>query len=523
MSPVTALPVSGPADCAPSAAEWLRIRQAELADAPGIAELHIQNLSACLGFPLIEAYYRGLLRDQSGFVICAELGGELIGYIGIIPDRRQLMRSMLSSLVLKSSAGLLTHPKLIPHVVARFCRWMMTCVVRPAMGSIPGWEYRPLVVEKQWRNHNVAQLLLAAADNMLIARGVREAFLFVSETNPSALRAYAKSGFRPLTLTHSSGVVMLKNLAVQTPAAMNAGPIVAPSRAPGLKVNLCPLCSSPKQTTILQGGEKLLKKCAQCGVRYLWPQPSKNDLSVHFEGESNDKNELERKFERNRIQLLARIANYIQRRRSGGTILDIGCATGLFLGRFFRAATWQRSAVELSQGAAEKARREGIRVHHGDIHGARLSNEGFDVITVLDTFCYFAQPQLELGEFRRILKCDGLLVIETPLATSRIWRASRPLGKLLSWSRYPLLESSDHLFYFTPKSISLLLEKCGFEVQTIIALPGNKHANGLRNLAFKSYFLFSLIVNTISRSRIFLAPRFLVVARKELADRFDAL
>lgn len=307
---------------------------------------------------------------------------------------------------------------------------------------------------------------------------------------------------------------MLKNLAVQATERTETKPILALKGDPRVSEDACPLCSSPEQTTVLQNGEKLLKRCAQCGVRYLSPQPSESDLTAHFENETTDRDELERKFEKNRIDVLKMIAGYIHGRRPEGVILDIGCATGLFLERFFRSDTWQRWAVELCGSAAEKARAKGIRVHHGDILSAPFCSEWFDVITVLDAFCYFPKPQRELAEFRRVLKHDGLLVIETPLATSRIWRASRPLGKLLSWTRCPLLQSSDHLFYFTPKAISLLLERCGFYVQAVVPLPGNRHEHWLRNSAFKSYFLFSLFLHSISGSRILLAPRFLVVAGK---------
>jgi len=319
---------------------------------------------------------------------------------------------------------------------------------------------------------------------------------------------------------------MFKKLAVQhhatSPAVSTISSIPGVLRSASLPG--CPLCSDPGQRTLLEDNGKLLMKCPHCGVSYVWPQPSPADVAAHFEIDiTADQRDLERKFERNRKKVLACIADHIQHRRAGGAILDVGCATGFFLGRFFQKPEWQTWALELSPLAAGKAAEKGIRVHRGDIHNAGFAQAFFDVITVLDAFCYFLKPERELAEFCRVLKDDGLLVLELPLATSRIWRTSRPIGKLLSSTRQPLLQSSDHLFYFTPRSISLVLERCGFQVQTIVALPGNRQERLLRNLAYHAYFILSSLMHFVSGSRIFLGPRFVVVASKAANGTADCV
>jgi len=285
----------------------------------------------------------------------------------------------------------------------------------------------------------------------------------------------------------------------------------------------CPLCSAPEQKILFEYGGKSLRTCLRCAATYLFPQPSPETVAAHFEnadsgqakGASKDEaKHLEYKFERNREKVLSRVAHYITQRRQPGTILDVGCATGLFLARFFGNSRWQTWGLEPSPGAAAETARKGIRIYRGRIEQAKLSDSSFDVITVLDAFYYFPRPQAELAEFKRVLKSDGLLVLEFPLATSRIWRSSRTLGKLLSGSRRPLLESSDHLFYYTPKSISRLLELNGFRVQTILPLPGNRQARLHRDLVFRAYWAFSQLLCFLSRSSIFLGPRFLVAAVK---------
>jgi SAM-dependent methyltransferase len=276
----------------------------------------------------------------------------------------------------------------------------------------------------------------------------------------------------------------------------------------------CPLCSGLQQKNLAEFRGKFLKRCLACGGSYVVPQPSPEELVAHFQDDRADKADLESKFELNRKNVLSRVADYIQRSRQRGRILDVGCATGLFLARFFQKPNWDPWGLELTPRAADQATARGVRVFRGNIHQARFAENSFDVITVLDAFYYFPDPALELAELRHVLMPDGLLVLELPFAASRIWRTSTSLGRLLSGSRHPLLKSSDHLFYFNPRSVARLLTRCGFRMQAILPLPGNRQAHLMRDLAFRAYSLGSALAYAASGGRIFLGPRFLVAATK---------
>ena len=290
----------------------------------------------------------------------------------------------------------------------------------------------------------------------------------------------------------------------------------------------CPLCLSTGQQTLFRHKNKGLNRCPACGGSYVVPQPTPRDVAVHFQNDHHAiqpqliQDDLRRRFERNRERVLARVAKQIQHRRERGKILDVGCATGLFLARFFPASCWQNWAVELSARKAQAAAQRGIRVHAGDIHQAKFEERSFDVITVLDAFYYFPDPQAELKEFHRLLRNEGLLVLELPWAGSRIWRRSSMLRWLLRDGRVPLLESSDHLFYYTPQSISRLLDRCGFQMRAILPLPGNRQETIFRDFLCRVYSFFSALVHTLSRSKYFLGPRFLVVAEKPPAGSSSA-
>jgi SAM-dependent methyltransferase len=253
----------------------------------------------------------------------------------------------------------------------------------------------------------------------------------------------------------------------------------------------------------------------QCRSIHVMPQPEIHEVNAHFEDDhGSDEQELRRKFEVNRKRVLSRVAGYIQSERKGGNVLDVGCATGLFLECFFMGANWQACGVDLSPVASQIARNKGIRVWRGELRQAQFPDSSFDVITMLDAFYYLPRPLIELSELYRILKRNGSLVLELPMATSRIWRMSSRLGKFITRSHGSVLENSDHLFYFTPWSISLLLNRCGFQVENIVPLPANRQPSLLKDLAAQLYSGCSSLLTYIFRSKVCFAPRYMIVARK---------
>jgi cyclopropane fatty-acyl-phospholipid synthase-like methyltransferase len=83
-------------------------------------------------------------------------------------------------------------------------------------------------------------------------------------------------------------------------------------------------------------------------------------------------------------------------------------------------------------------------------------NSAFDAISCLDVFEHVRRPNEALFKFRSLLQPGGILAIATVDIGSS---AARLLG-----SRWMHLHR-DHLWYFTSKSLRMLVEQCGFRVQ----------------------------------------------------------
>jgi SAM-dependent methyltransferase len=235
-------------------------------------------------------------------------------------------------------------------------------------------------------------------------------------------------------------------------------------------------------------------------------------LADYFEADYLRNDELlERQFGRVRDRILSLVAQDVHRRKKGGNILDIGCAGGYFLKRFFSGSRWELHGVEPSRLGAKRAEEKGIRVYPGQAHSVDLPGAYFDVVTAMDVFYYFFEPQRELSVIRNSLKPDGLLFIEVPLAEAQLLRNAGCTALLAGKTvkQWPLGEI---LYFFNRDSIRFVLEQSGFQVDAFLPMPGNHQGNLPKDLVFDGYYLASELAWHLSAHRLMLGPNFLAVA-----------
>lgn len=94
----------------------------------------------------------------------------------------------------------------------------------------------------------------------------------------------------------------------------------------------------------------------------------------------------------------------------------------------------------------------GISVQQGTIFDGKYNADSFDVITLWDVLEHTPDPKAVLTECNRILKKDGLLVVNYPDISS--WVA-KIMGK--KW----VFLLTVHYYYFNRKTIRALFRKCG--------------------------------------------------------------
>ena len=141
----------------------------------------------------------------------------------------------------------------------------------------------------------------------------------------------------------------------------------------------------------------------------------------------------------------------------GGSILDVGCATGFFL-ELARQEGWETKGVEASEFACEYAREKlGLEVIRSNLINARFEEQSFDVVTMWDVIEHLLDPRSELLEVNRILRMGGILGIITPDIEALI---PRVMGKnWLELRRVPA-----HLSFFSVRTLRQFLNRTGFEL-----------------------------------------------------------
>ena len=217
---------------------------------------------------------------------------------------------------------------------------------------------------------------------------------------------------------------------------------------------------------ILRFGEKVPNhwRCPKCGLESIFPQPDDETLGqiynssyfVHYQSELNP--QIVREMKR------ATYANQLRHLRLGTSpagqqrLLDCGAATG-YLADLAKEMGWDAFAVEYSEfgaNACEKLLGPG-RVYRGQVQEATFATnpEGqFSAITMFDFIEHVREPRAVLQWAKQRLGSEGVLLLTTPRAGSLSWRL---MGR--QWFHYT---SREHLWFFSPESLRILLKEIGF-------------------------------------------------------------
>lgn len=222
----------------------------------------------------------------------------------------------------------------------------------------------------------------------------------------------------------------------------------------------CLLCGAQAWRTLLSLGEHRVTVCDRCGLGRTAPFPDAAGIAaVNTATYSLQKRlaiyrsrsrELSARYRR-QLREIARVSG-----RAPGRILDIGCNTGAFLS-VARQLGHEAYGVEMAEEAARYAQRQpGLRVHHGTLEAARYPERSFDVATLWDVIEHVPDPLALLAEARRVLKDDGLLVVQSPNMASAMAAVA---GARWGWWTVP-----DHLYHFTPATMRRLVQAAGLRV-----------------------------------------------------------
>ena len=140
---------------------------------------------------------------------------------------------------------------------------------------------------------------------------------------------------------------------------------------------------------------------------------------------------------------------------SEGRLLEVGCAYGFLL---LEAQQYFESyGIEICEDAARACQSRGLNVHCGTVNRKFLKENGpFDAMIMLDVIEHLQEPGEVLRWLYEALNRRGSLMISTGDWDSMFARLLK--------KHWRLMTPPQHLFYFSRRTMTGLLEKIGFRV-----------------------------------------------------------
>ena len=220
----------------------------------------------------------------------------------------------------------------------------------------------------------------------------------------------------------------------------------------------CRICNSPTVETQRVGKTDMLH-CRSCDATYLAAMPAAQEQREYYEHEyklsqsAPDLTELRRQ---SRWSENLRLVKAVRESAPiNASLLDVGCDRGYFLDE---ARRWGISAVgmEPSEQGRDYAKSIGLHVTQSL---EEYDGRHFDIITMWHVLEHISDPLSMLSDLHSRLEPGGRIHIRVPNFASF---SSHLLGSAWIW-----FQPHNHVFHYSIRSLSVVLQTAGFELEFV--------------------------------------------------------
>jgi 2-polyprenyl-3-methyl-5-hydroxy-6-metoxy-1,4-benzoquinol methylase len=189
--------------------------------------------------------------------------------------------------------------------------------------------------------------------------------------------------------------------------------------------------------------------------------------------------------------------NWISQFKDGGRLLDVGCATGVFLD-YARSRNWQVFGVDVSEYAIKSIQEKfGFEnLFNGELKDVDFPEDYFDVITVADVLEHTQDPFAFLLKIKQLLKNEGIVYIAVPNIRGLFFKIAILMAKFNLKNYFDL---PYHLYYFSLQALELLLEKAGLKIVKLKLSEWKVVETGFRGFQKKAIALAANILGQQDR------------------------
>jgi 2-polyprenyl-3-methyl-5-hydroxy-6-metoxy-1,4-benzoquinol methylase len=226
----------------------------------------------------------------------------------------------------------------------------------------------------------------------------------------------------------------------------------------------CPLCDAAPRSHVrlfVKRGFPIVR-CTVCELVFANPQVDESLVLDEYRAGAERANDLwvdvltsERQLELDR-EKFTEILDELEPYRGGGKLLDVGTSIGLFL-RLALDRGWDAVGNEFGARARAVAReRFDVDVSGESLAGMALEPESFDIVTLNSVLEHVNAPREMLREVGALLRPGGVVFLIVPNVDSLACRVLH--------ERAATFDGRNHLVYFSPQTLTRMLEESGFDV-----------------------------------------------------------
>lgn len=198
-----------------------------------------------------------------------------------------------------------------------------------------------------------------------------------------------------------------------------------------------------------------LVRCSDCDLIYIDPVPTREHISSYYSDEYYNPTFKKLEYVYCNVVDFFKIRR-IEKHRKKGKILDVGCGSGRFL-KNMQKRGWEVYGVDTSREACKLANEElKQNIFNRELEECPFPDAYFDVITLWHVLEHVLNPNQVLREINKILKGNGILIIEVPSIKNPVFELTK--------ENYFALDTPRHLYHYTPKTLELMLNKNDFVI-----------------------------------------------------------